>query len=567
MNDEADNDDDLVPAAGQIMKSSPFQAASSGLKLGLAGIYLVIAALLLFVNLGSYGLWSDEADTVLFAQGVAATGDTTARLGHNVYAYRQGALLRDLHNRQTPPLSYYVLAPFVSVWGADTFAVRMPFALAGLLIVALGLFWLWRSDANPALWLACGAATLGQVSFFLYSRQCRYYALAMLATLLVTYVYLQHRGRLVTLLLLLLASLTLLTSQYLNYVALAGVLAVDYGLWQRHTFRWSTRDFILLFAPLTVIGLGFWWFWSGGGGSGNGPIDWLMLAWWNLRDLHTCECVNLLLLVGSPLVWLVTRDRWLLRLPVAIGMYALVTALLSPQPVASTQVADVRYLAPLILASIALVARWCYWLILYIDWKALPLIALTVWTNALFLLGSWFAAPPSSLHQWSTEVGRTFRCTPFEFIREIAWPRQTASRQVSDWITAHVADGKSVWVVPGEEAYQHMAQAPQAIYAWQLDLPANGQPAEQFRDLPAIHFFGREPVDYMIVYGPFASDAKFVTFLDTLKNAGHSYRRTATLDVFWDDAIRPELFWRRFRDLRDFDRATQAVYVYERTQP
>ncbi|MBL8826840.1 MAG: hypothetical protein JNM18_07615 [Planctomycetaceae bacterium] len=567
MNDEADNDDDLVPAAGQIMKSNPFQPAPRELKLGLSGIYLLLAALLLFVHLGAYGLWSDEADTVLFAQGVATTGDTTARLGHNVYAYRQGALLRDLHNRQTPPLSYYVLAPFVSVWGNDTFAARAPFALAGLLMVILGLVWLWHSDANPALWLAYGAATLGQVSFFLYSRQGRYYALAMLATLAVTYVYLQHRGRVVSGLLLLLAGLMLLTSQYLNFAALVGVLAVDYALWQRQIFRWSLRDVVLVFAPLTLFGVGLWWFWSGGGGSGNGPIDLLILAYWNLRDLHACECVNLLLLVGSPLMWLVTRDRWLLRLPLAIGVYALITAILSPQPVASTRVADVRYLAPLILASIALTARWCYWLILYAHWKALPLIALAVWTNALFLLGSWFIAPPGNLQEWATEVGRSFRCTPFEFIREIAVPRATASRQVSDWITSHVADGKSVWVVPGEETYPHMAQAPHALYAWQLDLPANGQPAEQFRELPPIHFFGREPVDYMIVYGPFASDPKFVTFLDTLQNAGHGYRRTATLDVFWDDAIRPELFWRRFRDLRDFDRAVQAVYVYERIQP
>lgn len=463
MNDEADNDDDLVPVPGQVESANPFRPAPTPLKFVLSGFYLVVSALLLFVNLGAYGLWSDEADTVLFAQGVAATGDTTARLGHNVYAYRQGALLRDLHNRQTPPLSYYVLAPFVAIWDNDTFAVRTPFALAGLLMVALAIGWLWRVDANPSLWFAVGAAGLGQVSFFLYSRQCRYYSLAMLASLVVVYFYLHHRGRLHSLVLLLLAGLALLLSQYLNFAALVGVLTVDYFLWQRRVSAWSKRDTVLLLAPLGVAAAGMWWFWSGSAGSGNGPIDRLILAWWNLRDLQACEFMNLWLLMASPVLWLFTRDRWLIRLPVAIVVYTVVTALLSPQPVATTKVADVRYLAPLLPATIALVARWCYWLILHAEWKAIPVIVVAVWTNALFLIGSLVASPPGSLAGWANEVNRSFRSTPYEFVREIVMPRQTASRTVSDWIIAEVAEGKSVWIVPGEETYPHMAQAPHAL--------------------------------------------------------------------------------------------------------
>lgn len=559
----ADDEEDLVPIPGQVEFVNPFREAPIGLRATCSVVAIVMALLFLSWNLGAYGLWSDEADTVLFAEAVWQTGDTAAVLGQNVYAYRKGELLHDLHNRHTPPLSYYLLAPFAGRWGAEPWAMRAPFALCGLAMVVLAIVWLWRSKANLAQWVSVLVVGFGNVSLFLFARQCRYYALAMLTTMLVTYFYLRHRGGWGTLFATLVTSLGLLTTQYLNFAALVVVLAVDYFTWQRHVARWTRRDAIVLFTPLVITGGLLWWFWSGHSTGGNGPIDRLVLAWWNLRDLHACETVNLLLVVAAPLLWLMTRDQWLLRIAQAIVVYALAVALLSPQPVGQTQVADIRYLAPAIPLGIALTARWLYWLVIHVTWKALAVVAIVAWTNAQFLLVTLLVAPPSGFHGWITEIERSFRVTPWQFIQEIAAPRQTAARTVSAWINEHVAPGQSVWVVPGEETYPHMAQAPHAIYAWQLDAPV----AEQFRDLPPIHVFGQQPVDIIIVYGPFVSDPKLTQLLDALKIAGHEYRRVATLDVFWDDAIRPELFWHRFHDVRHFDRDTQAIYIFQRNTP
>ncbi|MCX6976245.1 MAG: hypothetical protein NTZ94_18550, partial [Verrucomicrobia bacterium] len=54
------------------------------------GALLAVSACLLFVHLGSYSLWDDEAETALGARGILKTGDTTALLDHNLHARRAG---------------------------------------------------------------------------------------------------------------------------------------------------------------------------------------------------------------------------------------------------------------------------------------------------------------------------------------------------------------------------------------------------------------------------------------------------------------------------------------------
>lgn len=156
---------------------------------------LLVAATLLFWRLGHYGFWCDEAQTALAAKGILRTGDTSAVVDHNVVAYRGGILLKDLHERSTPPLPAYVTALVMAVAGEDTGWLRFPFALCGLVCVGLLIRWLWRLRADKPTWLLMSLAILGNVAFLLYCRQCRYYAPAILASLGIVYVYLNWDGR------------------------------------------------------------------------------------------------------------------------------------------------------------------------------------------------------------------------------------------------------------------------------------------------------------------------------------------------------------------------------------
>ncbi len=181
-------------AAGDSAGLCPAQSVPRATRLVLSAVLLAASAGLLFVSLGHYAFWDDEADTAIYARGIWDTGDTTAIVGHNICAYRFGGLLSNLKNRSTPPLQYLVVAPFYGLAGYDTFWLRFPMAACGFASVLLVIGWLWRSAASLVFWLVFGVALLGNVSFFLYLRQCRYYALAMLASLVIVYLYVNFRG-------------------------------------------------------------------------------------------------------------------------------------------------------------------------------------------------------------------------------------------------------------------------------------------------------------------------------------------------------------------------------------
>src|SRR5262245_22360989 len=118
-----------------------------GTRWTIAAVVLLVASGLLFARLGHYALWDDEAITALTAKGVWQTGDTSARVGDNIVAYRSGLLLRNMKDRATPPLQFYIAAPFLGLLGDSALAARLPFAICGLACIVLILWWMFREDA------------------------------------------------------------------------------------------------------------------------------------------------------------------------------------------------------------------------------------------------------------------------------------------------------------------------------------------------------------------------------------------------------------------------------------
>src|SRR5881398_2350128 len=159
------------------------------LRLILSAATLIAGVLLLFARLGHYPLWDDEAQTCLIAQGVWKTGDTSAVHGQNLVAYRQGLLIRDFKERSSPPLQFYVTAPFVGLGGNSALAARIPSALFGLATIALMLRWAWRAETDVVTFALLCVAIVGNVSLILYSRQARYYAPMIFFSVAVAYSY------------------------------------------------------------------------------------------------------------------------------------------------------------------------------------------------------------------------------------------------------------------------------------------------------------------------------------------------------------------------------------------
>lgn len=523
--------------------------------------WLILGAFawLLTFRLGDAPLWSDEADTALFARGVWETGDTSALVGENLYAFRNGTLLTGLHNRFTPPLPYYVAAPFVGLFGADTFWLRFPFALCGWLTVALVCWWLWSSKADARAWWLLGAALLGNAAITLFSRQCRYYPLAMLASTGVAYFYLNHRGRRAMLLGWSASSLVLLTTQYLNFAALWAACIVDYLGFERKRRPLTWRQLLGVLAPQWVVGLLMATYWNPLGrdtfthvADRNWLADHGTLLWWNLRDACEGEMLSLAVLALAPCIAVWKRDPWLVRIPLALVAYVATIALFSPQPVALTTEADIRYLVPIVPLALALAWRELYVLVPCPGWLTFFLAAWLLLTNAAY--------------DW--RCVRMPDVTQAKWIRaELGFQRRSSRRPaLADWMVGNLPRGTTVWVAPDYDqlgpaayntearrrmlpvsplAYSLMVYAPQAVFAWQLSPPL----APQFAGLPPIHTSGLEPVDVLISTG--GASTELVEHVRSVleREFGASYVAVNPLPAEWFE-VRPDGWLLSHRELK-----------------
>ena len=512
------------------------------------GVFIISAGLL-FYDLGHYPLWCDEADNALFGKAIARTGDLTAMLDHNINANRHGECLKNLRGRYQPPLPYYVSAPFVGATGRGSFWPRMPFAVCGLACVALMLYWMSRSQLPAITWGVLSLGLLGNVSFFLFCRQCRYYSLATLFSLAIVYFYLYRNGKSWKLAALTVVSILLCATHYLAYAGLYGALCCDYLLFVRRRQPFTPRQLFWVLAPQVTIGLIMFWIYNPLNSSAvpvhagrNLLLDKLTLMWWNLRDLNSCEFgVGVLMLAAGALYWL-DKNVWLLRALLAILSYAIVVAIGSPQPVFMTHASDIRYLAALIPLCIFLTGLSVLTLTRYMSFIAIPLAIVAFETNIL--------NHPLTPDKWRSSI-----C---QWIDELKTARTTSIQQAVDWINENVQPGQSVWVFPDYFTYPLMYHAPHALYAWQLLLPVQ----EQFKDLPMIHFVGGDPPDYIVAFGRREEVEQVLDFLQQRRNV--VYDMASSIDSYWDEMTRPELFWRSFKPKVDYNPDIDGVYILRR---
>src|SRR5438105_8758148 len=143
----------------------------------------VLGLAMLLTNLGTDYLWADEGDTAVLASSILKFGVPKAWDGVTFTDCDLGAReTQQLVMVGTPWVQYYVAAASFLLFGQNTFATRLPFALAGWFTVLLGFRLIrrltgdWKAAFGGALLMLCS------VQFLLYAREARYYALSMLFT-------------------------------------------------------------------------------------------------------------------------------------------------------------------------------------------------------------------------------------------------------------------------------------------------------------------------------------------------------------------------------------------------
>lgn len=523
-------------------------------KTAVLAAYVFLSALLLFSHLGHYPLWDDETMVALAAKGILRTGDTRMVIGENIVAYRGGILLRNLSDRALPPLSSYLTAGSFGVFGEGALSARIPFAFLGLLFMAAAAFAIARSPLSATDSLVAAAAILGNTSLFLFFRQCRYYAPSILLSFLIAACYLKwKRGALGTkwFYALLFLLVPMFAANYMICAALLACLAVDFLVWKRREVVLSLGNLSAALVVVALPCLALASVWNpyltrfGSYSHSNGVLQRLILFWWNLRDMNAAGFMIGGLLVLSLYFAVMRRDVMLRRGLVALLVYVAVISAVSPQLVAETSFADIRYLSPTIPLCVALgVAAY---LRLFRNRKAACLLlALPVfWTN---LLNGTFL-PPQSL-----------RSVPLEYFSELLSPPPDPYTPAAAWVRDNAEKGSSVLVLPDYMAYPLMFHAPNAVYAWQLS-PEQKQ-EEQFKNLPDIHFQGIVPPDYIVIFGPTVIQIR--QMLVQWQRQGIAYEEAYRINTFWKDLYRPEVFWRTFKPVTGYDPETQEIYIFKK---
>jgi hypothetical protein len=198
-----------------------------------------LAAFALFYHLDDRLLWGDEAETALLAKNVTKFGVPKATDGKN-YVTLLGAG-RDSNEDDiwiwSPWLDEYATAASFLVLGETTFAARLPFALAALVSVLAFAAVTHRIYRSHEISLVATALLVTNVPFLLHARQCRYYALVILAQIGLIYGYhllvTGERKRAVWFL-----ALSLTAQFYCNYVVVLGNV-LGLGLATLASFRKS----------------------------------------------------------------------------------------------------------------------------------------------------------------------------------------------------------------------------------------------------------------------------------------------------------------------------------------
>ncbi len=158
---------------------------------------LLIAAPLIFADLGGPWLWEDEGDTAAFARNIVGAGVPVAWDGRNFldsdFGFREAPhfLGHDLVMVGTPWLPFYASAASFALFGESNATARLPFAIASFACVALLYLFVKRATGCTRAAFAASLLLLASAQFLLYAREARSYGFNLLFTMMLLWGFLR----------------------------------------------------------------------------------------------------------------------------------------------------------------------------------------------------------------------------------------------------------------------------------------------------------------------------------------------------------------------------------------
>ena len=504
------------------------------------------------------------------AKNYLATGQFSAWDGRNLFAYRNGMTLTRQLTVNEPPLSFLLTALSFRLFGVSTWAARFPFALAGmvtLLIFALVL----REDVGTESWLwiyALGVLAFS-VTFLLYIRQCRYFALSLLFSSLTYYAYRKclSTKHIVWFIFVGFSSILLFFSNYLLGGAFLVSLTILHLMFNLKDFTikdWGKVGIaVTMFASATLPYTIIHRIWDRPAATYGQPESLLTrkltLLWWYFREVNQTSALPWMILAMVALILFLRKEKKLIRISLEWATLGLgniiVIALVSLQPTnIPMTIADTRYIIASLpfFAGLTGVILW-----LLHKWKkplGLAMFAILVCSNAL------------TLNPFNAE----FRWLLPAFIREVHAPYPTSISAVSDYLHEHARQDDLVGAQPTYFNWPLMYYLGERIKICCALDHRSPLAKDTVRDLNVPLFVYEHFPHWFVGFGLRPGVTRMLRYFSRSHLEGQrvvrfQYQLVKKLDVYWPQTQRPDLLAHSFGPKTDFDRNVEGVYIYRRT--
>jgi hypothetical protein len=527
-------------------------------------IFLAAASLSL-VRLDNTYFWDDEALTAIGAKNLLLTGHLTGWDGRNLVAYHNGTLLdKDLRLVGSPPLHHLIAAASFRLFGMSTWSGRFPFVLAGLAsLCVLSLILRQEYSAASHICIYGTAVMATSISYLLNIRQCRYYSLAMLFSLLTFFMYRQciRSSRLAYYILLAISAVLLFYSNFLLCAAFLAALALLCMVFHRDDLRkniakFSIAFFLFILATVPYAVINRIWYRPDVQYEGEPLHVWkLSLLWWNLRELNLLGFMPWMVAAG--LLYFMIRYRrkcneaaMALQWSVLCLGYVVSLVCMSYSHVVKTAIGDDRYLIPTLPFLCGLTGVFLWFVHSRTRIGAMAILILIVTTNLLSV----------------TPTNWKFQLRLPAYIDEVLHDYPTAYSQAVQFLSENVKQDEKVFAWPEYANYPIMFYLGDKVKMCCTLYSTSHIPQDTIESLNAPLLVDENFPDWFILFGMDSRADERISFFSREhlyegQQIQLSYRLVKVLDVYWFDSSRPELPWHTFGPRTGFDRQREAVYV------
>jgi hypothetical protein len=442
--------------------------------------------------------------------------------------------------------------------------------VGGLLALIPLFFWVhWHFSGSLPPWLPVLFVAVSP-AYLLYIRQCRYYPLVMLFTVILLAFYAHpkatRRAAIVTSLSGGVAAILLMLTNYLNAVAIAGFLPLllflpRYRHRNQYLFLGSVYAAFLFMGLYILLTANPFAHAVTVEGEIKGIARFGVLVWFHIKDLGSFEFFPLLVpfvLLSCFVFKSLGAGKALAGegMLIILGMifYIGVTIVFSPQPIlGGWPFADMRYVVPLIFIGAAVTACAVYtlWQCGKPLWKVFAVsIAILVLTTNVLSLGFMGNQPLTS--------------TLYRYVHENLNYYKTGTESLITYLR-QMPQGKVVAIVPDHMIYSAQFYAPEQHYCCQLS-PDHPLRKDLRAQLPDYIFTGRIRPDYILVGGSTPPIMVLAYFENIFGIGWYQIREVLTDD--WRDMSRPEIAWHSFGppDQDRFGKPQRGFVVLERVK-